>query len=100
MTLARKQSRGITVRGQKFRWAIARPRRLSEPFHAKLTVQSESGDGSKLLAEGDIQSTGFPLWDPMYPVTPRHVQQAIEQALDSGWQPDIRGANWQLASDV
>jgi hypothetical protein len=99
MAIAKKNSRGITVNGQKYRWMFH-----EDSGYNTVTVQSDIGRGCKLVANiawydfkdlifddsGSLQGEAYDR------VTPSFVAYVIRCAIDLGWVPYASGKAFQV----
>lgn len=72
MTLPGRKSRGITVDGVAFRWAVS-----PDSGYMWLVVEHASGSGQRVEA----------VFDYGVPLTPAVARRVIERALATGWRP-------------
>ncbi|CAM4302792.1 hypothetical protein [Corallococcus exiguus] len=80
MTLRRKGTRSIVVDGTNYRWTVA----PNDEPGLGIVVERESGGGQRMLTwveHGTIIAPGL-------------VRDAILYALESGWTPELPGAEW------
>ena len=97
MTLSKRNSRPINVGGYQLRWAFSAPYdSVTDDHRMNLTIQSESGVGSKIIATGRCPTGDGYLLEPTEIVTPQIVSRVIIDAIASGWTPEIDG-NWKVA---
>lgn len=86
MAISKKNSRIIEVDGCDFRWTVFQNSGWND-----LTVQSDDGTGRKLIAQFAWEvRDGSSL--PNHPITPAVVAEAIQFALQNGWNPKTNGA--------
>lgn len=95
MTLPRRGSRSIVVRGRTWRWYIRhKPTYWQEVFLDPMTVAIESAEPEVrglLLVELDVCRPDHLIWPDHAPVTPAHIRRIIESAPDAGWVPEEGG---------
>lgn len=110
MGIPKKKSRRINVRGQDFRWLLGGYTRYwgSSYAHPLLTVQLDDARPGRVmqvqLVCGKVDGME-PDLDAGQPslrvgVTPKTVAQAIQTALESGWDPMERGAAFVLPEPI
>lgn len=88
MTFPRHKSRGITVRGEPYRWVVGR---VDREFVQRVHVEHATSPGQRLLCvfRDRFSADGGP-------VPPGRVRRLIEQALARGWHPTQRGPEFVL----
>jgi hypothetical protein len=99
MSIPKKGSRSVIVRGTKFRWRVR-----SKPTNTQgvaesplvLAVEQEGCRGSVLVVELDqLHPSNWSL-KPAPGVTPEAVANYICQALEAGWKSSAKGAQFRL----
>jgi len=95
MSIPRTGSRRIEVDGVAYRWTV-RPRptyfqALSEAQGLTVAVELEEGPGRVLIVSFQRSRPDNWLNAPSAAVTPRHVAEAIREALAAGWVPHSTG---------
>ena len=75
MSLARRNSRRITVGGQPYRWAVS-----PDSGYMWLVAERDDCKGQRVEAVFEYREQ---------PLTPEVARRVIEQGLASGWQPTI-----------
>jgi hypothetical protein len=101
MAIPKKGSRTIVIDGETYRWLIRRkpPRCQVECDDGKLSVAVEHAEvkGSVLVIETNIphpQGLGG-LYNPIG-VRPSDMKRWINEAVESGWQPEKPGKQFTL----
>jgi len=94
MALPKKSSRKIVVDGTSYRWAF-----FENSGWNDITIQSESGNGSKLHAhvnwdEYDPEQQGISGWYSV--VLPKFIAKTIQLAIVKGWKPEVSGTQFSL----
>ena len=104
--LPKRKSRPIVVAGHRFRYSISCSWRDSGVFDFNITIQSESKNGSKLLAKGLVTRNFWldfpnPEIEPgTYPIiTPRHIEAMVMKALNEGWSYEAGESDHPLVLD-
>jgi len=103
MSITKKGSRRIVVRGIAYRWVV-RPKPTycqaltwgSFSFAAELEVSGQS----TLVVTLDAARPDNWVGEQGFVITPSLVAQAIEQALARGWKPESKGSPHELALSV
>jgi hypothetical protein len=83
MTLAKKGSRALVVRGLNLRYSVLRKgvRGCPDCDRLHVVLSDDSRKGSVVLIHAD-DPTG-----PDVPITPGQIAVVASQALDAGWRP-------------
>jgi len=108
MTMPKKGSRTIEVRGQQYRYMLRGHARYEGNCWTRptLTVEADTekpgqvakcemiykptGGQEPDVAEGQKYAKGA--------VKPRHVKKMVEMALDGGWTPEMNGAPFKVSN--
>jgi len=99
MTIPKKGSRKIVVDNVEYRWRIrSNPTYTQGAFGDNMTAAVELYQEPK-----SVLIISFPwmrcdnwLGDPISPVTPKHIEASIRQAIIEGWQPNIKGSAFRF----
>ncbi len=95
--LNRKKSRPIVVDGKQYRWVVA-------PGNGFVVFVAESADKSggkiEVYVESDIDQmwVEFPhIQNPKLKVVkPKDAESIIRQAIEAGWDPEVKGSPYQF----
>ena len=99
MALPTKGSRKIVVDGVEYRWAIRRKPTYFEATNQaglRAAVELHENPVSVLTIDFGFARNDNWLNDSKVEVRPRHIQEAIQQALASGWEPGTKSKNHEL----
>lgn len=88
MTFPRSKARGLTVAGQRYRWVVSR---VDGRFQQRLYVRHEAAPGARLVC---LFKERFENDAP--PISPSRVRGLVERALQRGWTPAQKGADFLL----
>ena len=88
MALGKKGSRTITVDDVVYRWAVS-----PDSGYSVVIVQSENGDGEKLLVSINWMQERYSFSgdDGSLKITPGLVRMLIQKGIEAGWSPDKQG---------
>ena len=95
MALPKKHSRTIAVAGVPYRWCIGKRTFLVGLGSGdRVVVQGEECEGAKLIVHL------HPFWCDERSLTPRHVADFIQDAIDSGWRPLEPGSPFEIRNGM
>ena len=101
MSIPKKGSRTIRVRGKQYRWLRkGRTRYYGDtPQHLHLAIQIDEGFRGRVLL-ADLHTNSPCVEDGMHmhvaTLYPKDVEAIILAALDNGWEPSERGIAFTL----
>jgi hypothetical protein len=88
VTFPRGKARGLTVAGQRFRWAVGG---VDDRFRQRLYVELASAPGARLVCCFEER-----FHNDASPITPGRVRGLVDRALQRGWTPTLAGPDFAL----
>ena len=110
MAFSKRNSRPITIDGNRYRYCVSLgPQDGDHNFTLNITVQADSGEGSKLRVVG-LETREFWVdfpdvvsdeqWADAYKIVkPRHISVFVKSAITNGWHPNVVGPPFELKSN-
>ena len=107
MSLNRKKSRKITVDGVLYRWCVAKhPHEFQNPeppesmiiyYSNNIIIELLNSPQSQIISTYSYKAKVREVWDvnPVTGITPKAVAEIIIEALDNGWNPQMK-ENYKL----
>ena len=103
MTLSTKGARKITVGSEEFYWRIRRRPTYERGLGANLTLAIQlNGEGNSVL----VVTCNGPRPDSWIKeekevvVTPRHIEDIIVKATNSGWKHKNKGGSFEFGYEI
>jgi len=92
MAVAKKGLRKINMNGENFHWKIRKKISHNEAHNSeyKIPIQHEMGGQILLIQVGFCRSHGYDS-DPILSVTPSLIKEKILEAINLGWQFNLKG---------
>lgn len=92
MAIPQKHSRKITVAGHVYRWCLGKQDRMTSGLGMgdRIVVEAADCHGSRLVVHL------HPFWCDESSLTPKHVADFIQDAIDSGWRPLEPGPQFEI----